>query len=294
MRVWKLKCKIKAAARRQPAAPSPLGRLSRHARRASSSGRDARTGCTTGLLYLRDPRQRGRLSVSLPDEVLAFLRRHGLAAPDERPPACAVGRRILGHLARRSAHRPDRASSAPCPALRVAQVWEAPGRAQRATSGAGWRRANAIVPASRRQVLAGDDAGLLRHGVPRPGHAGLEGASCARSRATPHLAADVGAALAAIHDAHRAAPTSPPLSRPTRASMRCASSRTCSPLARVHASTFAKPVERARRANRADPACTGARRRQPEEHPRRPARSRYSSTRNAPGMAIPRSTSRSA
>src|SRR3989304_3827167 len=60
---------------------------------ASSSGRGARTGCTTGcsIAGARATAQaRGRLSALLPEPILSFLRKHGLAADDENPPAVAL------------------------------------------------------------------------------------------------------------------------------------------------------------------------------------------------------------
>ena len=97
-----------------PPRPATLGRLPRDPRRAWNSGRGARTACTTGFFTAARRQAAGRLSASLPDEVLAlpdrvqaFLRAEGRARADDQPNCRGAGRRrVLRHLARGPAQRP--------------------------------------------------------------------------------------------------------------------------------------------------------------------------------------------
>ena len=98
----------------------------------------------------------GRLSASLPDEVLAFLREHGLAASGETPNAVALSGGVSSDIWRVDLRSGPVAVKRALPRLRVAQVWEAP--VERNRYERKWlETANAIVPGVAPRVLAGDD-----------------------------------------------------------------------------------------------------------------------------------------
>ena len=102
----------------------------------------------------------GPLSASLPEEILAFLRKHRLAAPDEAPRAEPLAGGVSSDI-----WRVDLRSGPVCvkralPRLRVAQLWEAP--VERNRYERLWlETANAIVPGVAPKVLAGDDGGCF-------------------------------------------------------------------------------------------------------------------------------------
>ena len=140
----------------------------------------------------------GRLSASLPEAVLAFLRKQGLAAADEIPPATALAGGVSSDI-----WRVDLASGSICvkralPRLRVEQLWEVP--VERNRYERMWMEtANAIVPGVAPRVLAADDAGCfamqLLDAYP------LWKTELAAGRADRYFAAKVGNRLARIHAA---------------------------------------------------------------------------------------------
>jgi aminoglycoside phosphotransferase (APT) family kinase protein len=140
----------------------------------------------------------GRLSDSLPDEVLAFLRRHRLAAAGERPHAAALAGGVSSDIWRVDLRDGPIVVKRALPRLRVAQLWEAP--VERNRYERRWlEAANAIVPGAAPRVLAGDDEGFFAMqylpGLP------VWKAELHAGRAESAFAGDVGRKLAAIHDA---------------------------------------------------------------------------------------------
>ncbi len=140
----------------------------------------------------------GRLSASLPEEVLAFLRTHRLAAADEVPAAKALAGGVSSDI-----WRVDLRSGPVCvkralPRLRVAQLWEAPVERNRYEHQ--WMQtANAIVPGVAPMVLAAGDAGCfaMQYLPDLP----VWKDELRAGRADPAFATDVGQKLGAIHGA---------------------------------------------------------------------------------------------
>jgi aminoglycoside phosphotransferase (APT) family kinase protein len=147
------------------------------------------------------------LSASLPEPVLAFLRRHGLAAAGEVPGAEALSGGVSSDI-----WRVDLRSGATgysivvkraLPRLRVAQLWEAP-VARNAYERRWLETANAIVPGVAPRVLAGGDDDDAEAGcfameyLPR---LPVWKAELRAGRADAAFAADVGRKLGAIHNA---------------------------------------------------------------------------------------------
>jgi aminoglycoside phosphotransferase (APT) family kinase protein len=138
------------------------------------------------------------LSVSLPDEVLAFLHRHRLAAPGDIAGCEALAGGVSSDIWRIDLRAGPIVVKRALARLRVAQVWEAP--VERNRYERRWLdAANAIVPGAAPKVLAGDDEGCFAMeylpGLP------VWKAELRAGRADPAFAADVGRKLAAIHDA---------------------------------------------------------------------------------------------
>ena len=140
----------------------------------------------------------GKLSASLPDEVVAFLRKHSLAAPGEVPAAAALSGGVSSDIWRVELRSGTVAVKRALPRLRVAQLWEAP--VERNRYERLWLETAArAVPGAAPRVLAHDDA------------AGLFAMECLdyplwkselrEGRADPAFAARVGASLAGIHAA---------------------------------------------------------------------------------------------
>ena len=151
------------------------------------------TACCTAA-----PTHAGRLSASLPEPVLAFLRRQGLLAEGDVPRSEALPGGVSSDI-----WRVDLESGSVCvkralPRLRVAQLWEAP--VERNAYERRWlETANAIVPGVAPRVLAGDDAGCFAmEYLPR---LPVWKAELRAGRADPAFAADVGRKLCAIHNA---------------------------------------------------------------------------------------------
>jgi aminoglycoside phosphotransferase (APT) family kinase protein len=138
------------------------------------------------------------LSASLPDEVLAFLRKHGLAGAREQPSAEALSGGVSSDIWRVQLQSGEVCVKRALPRLRVAQVWEAP--VERNRYERMWiATANAIIPGVAPKVLAGGDEGFfaMEYLPDRP----LWKAELRAGRADPEFAADVGRKLAAIHNA---------------------------------------------------------------------------------------------
>ena len=134
------------------------------------------------------------MSDSLPEEVLAFLRRHGLAAANEVPAAVALSGGVSSDIWRIDSYVVKRALAR----LRVAQVWEAP--VERNRYERLWlEEANRIAPGVAPKILAADDGGCFA--MEYLGTLPLWKAELRAGRADPAFAADVGRKLAAIHAA---------------------------------------------------------------------------------------------
>lgn len=132
--------------------------------------------------------------------MLAFLRRHRLAAPGEIAGCEALAGGVSSDIWRVDLRGGPAAAlvvKRALPRLRVAQLWEAP--VERNRYERRWlEAANAIVPGAAPRVLAGDDEGFFAMeylpGLP------VWKAELHAGRADPAFAADVGRKLAAIHD----------------------------------------------------------------------------------------------
>ncbi len=166
-------------------------------RSASSSGRDARTGCTTGC-SIAASRARGRLSASLPDEVLAFLAAHRLVAPGEAPAAAALAGGVSSDIWRVELRSGPLVVKRALPRLRVAQLWQAPVERNRYEHR--WlEAAGAIVPGAAPRVVAADDGGCFA--MEYLGGLPLWKAELKAGRADPVFAGEVGRSLSKIHSA---------------------------------------------------------------------------------------------
>ena len=143
-------------------------------------------------------RFRARLSPSLPEEVLAFLRKHRLAAAGELPHAMALAGGVSSDIWRVELAAGPICVKRALPRLRVEQLWEVPvGRNRYERM---WMEAaNAIIPGVTPKVLAADDAGCfameLLENYP------LWKTELAAGRADRDFAAKVGSRLARIHAA---------------------------------------------------------------------------------------------
>jgi aminoglycoside phosphotransferase (APT) family kinase protein len=137
----------------------------------------------------------------LPDEVLAFLRRHGLAGTGETPAGEALAGGVSSDIWRADLASGPVVVKRALARLRVAQLWEAP--VERNRFERRWlEEANAIVPGAAPRVLAGEDAAGLFAMEYLPGDRYPVWKSELRAgRADPAFAADVGRKLAAIHNA---------------------------------------------------------------------------------------------
>ena len=138
----------------------------------------------------------------LPEPILSFLRKHGLAADDENPPAVALSGGVSSDIWRVELGGGPAAHSIvvkrALPRLRVAQLWEVP--VERNRFERMWMEtANAIIPGVAPKVLAADDSGCfameLLERYP------LWKAELAAGRADREFAREVGVRLARIHAA---------------------------------------------------------------------------------------------
>jgi aminoglycoside phosphotransferase (APT) family kinase protein len=138
------------------------------------------------------------LSGSLPEEVLAFLRKHRLAEAGERPAAEALAGGVSSDIWRVDLRSGPVAVKRALPRLRVAQVWEAP--VERNRYERRWlETAGGIVPGCAPKVVAGDDSGFFA--MEWLGTLPLWKNELRAGRADPALAAEVGRRLARIHAA---------------------------------------------------------------------------------------------
>ena len=141
----------------------------------------------------------GPSSASLPEPVLAFLRRSGLAAQDESPAAQALTGGVSSDIWRVELAGRTLCVKRALARLRVAQRWEAP--IERNRYERRWiERANRIVPGVAPRVLAADDAAGC-FAMEYLGDLPLWKAELAAGRADPALARAVGGRLARIHAA---------------------------------------------------------------------------------------------
>jgi aminoglycoside phosphotransferase (APT) family kinase protein len=141
----------------------------------------------------------GPSSVSLPEPVLAFLRRSGLAAHDEAPAARPLAGGVSSDIWRVELARGTVCVKRALPRLRVAQLWEAP--VERNRYERRWiETANRIVPGVAPRVLAGDDAAGC-FAMEDLGALPLWKAELAAGRADAGFARAVGGRLARIHAA---------------------------------------------------------------------------------------------
>ncbi|MEW6690092.1 MAG: phosphotransferase [Pseudomonadota bacterium] len=139
------------------------------------------------------------MSASLPEEVLAFLGKHRLAAPGEAPAAGALAGGVSSDIWRIELASGRVVVKRALARLRVAQLWEAP--VERNRYERLWlEAANAIVPGAAPRVLAADDeSGCFA--MQDLGALPLWKAELAAGRADPAFAAAVGASLSKIHAA---------------------------------------------------------------------------------------------
>ena len=132
----------------------------------------------------------------LPEPVISFLRKHGLAAADEKPPATALAGGVSSDIWRVDLRTGPICVKRALPRLRVEQLWEVP--VERNRYERMWiETANAIIPNVAPRVLAADDSGCfamqLLDGYP------LWKAELAEGRADREFATKVGRSLARIH-----------------------------------------------------------------------------------------------
>ena len=100
------------------------------------------------------------MSALLPESVLAFLRKHGLAAADEVPAAAALSGGVSSDIWRVDLRSGPICVKRALPRLRVEQLWEVP--VERNMYERMWiETANAIIPGVAPKVLASDDTGCF-------------------------------------------------------------------------------------------------------------------------------------
>jgi aminoglycoside phosphotransferase (APT) family kinase protein len=138
----------------------------------------------------------------LPEPILGFLRKQGLAGANEIPPAAALSGGVSSDI-----WRVDLGSGAAgrsivvkraLPRLRVEQLWEVP--VERNRYERMWMEtANAIVPGAAPKVLAADDSGCFAMELLE--HYPLWKTELAAGRADREFARQVGTRLARIHAA---------------------------------------------------------------------------------------------
>jgi len=138
------------------------------------------------------------LSASLPEQVLGFLRRQGLAAADETPAAEALPGGVSSDIWRVDLRIGPVCVKRALPRLRVAQLWEAP--VERNRYERRWlQTAAAAVPGIAPRVLAHDESGLFA--MEFLGRLPLWKAELRAGRADPRFARAVGERIAAVHAA---------------------------------------------------------------------------------------------
>ncbi len=140
------------------------------------------------------------MSASLPEPVLAFLRRRGLAAEGETPGAEALSGGVSSDIWRVDLRTGPVCVKRALPRLRVAQLWEAP--VERNAYERRWlESANAIVPGVAPRVLAGGDEDAGCFAMEYLPQLPVWKAELRAGRADAAFAADVGRKLCAIHNA---------------------------------------------------------------------------------------------
>lgn len=140
----------------------------------------------------------GRLSASLPEPVLAFLRKHGLAAEGELPRAEVLSGGVSSDIWRVDLKSGPVVVKRALPRLRVEDLWEVP--VERNRYERMWiETANAIIPQVAPRVLAADDAGCFA--MELLADYPLWKAELAEGRANRDFSAKVGGSLARIHAA---------------------------------------------------------------------------------------------
>ena len=134
----------------------------------------------------------------LPEPVLAFLHKNGLAAADEVPPALALSGGVSSDIWRVDLRTGPICVKRALPRLRVEQLWEVP--VERNRYERMWiETANAIIPGVAPRVLAADDAGCFAMQLVED--CPLWKAELAEGRADRDFAAEVGSCLVRIHAA---------------------------------------------------------------------------------------------
>jgi aminoglycoside phosphotransferase (APT) family kinase protein len=136
------------------------------------------------------------LSASLPEPVLKFLREARLAAPDESPRGTALSGGVSSDIWRVDLARGPLCVKGALPRLRVSQVWEAP--VERNRYEYEWLKiAGSAAPGAAPRVYAERDGLFAMEYLELP----VWKSELRAGRADPAFAAQVGAALAAIHAA---------------------------------------------------------------------------------------------
>jgi aminoglycoside phosphotransferase (APT) family kinase protein len=140
------------------------------------------------------------LSASLPEPVLAFLQRAGLAAPGEAITASALTGGVSSDIWKVDLRTGPVCVKRALPRLRVAQLWEAP--VERNRYEWRWMQAAArIAPGSAPRVLAHDEAGVFAMEFLDGTRFPLWKNELRAGRADPAFARQVGERLAHIHAA---------------------------------------------------------------------------------------------
>src|SRR5258706_11953694 len=180
-------------------AAGPRGAVTASRFLRSSPGRKGKPACTTGCSTAA-PQARGRLSGSLPEAVLGFLRRAGLAAQDESPQAFALTGGVSSDIWRVELRTGTICVKRALPRLRVAQLWEAP--VERNQFEHRWMEtANRAVPGIAPKILAHDDSGVFAMEYLDTATHPLWKAELRAGRADPQFARTVGSHLAHVHAA---------------------------------------------------------------------------------------------
>ena len=140
------------------------------------------------------------MSVSLPEEVLAFLRRAGLAAPNESPPASALAGGVSSDIWRVDLRPGPICVKRALARLRVSQLWEAP--VERNVYERRWiETASRAVPGIAPRILAHDDSGMFAMEYMDAAGYPLWKSELRAQRADPAFAGLVGERLARVHAA---------------------------------------------------------------------------------------------
>jgi aminoglycoside phosphotransferase (APT) family kinase protein len=138
------------------------------------------------------------LSASLPEQVLGFLRRQGLAAAGEDPAAEALAGGVSSDIWRVELRTGPVCVKRALPRLRVAQLWEAP--VERNRYERRWMEVAArAVPGIAPRVLAHEDSGVFA--MEFLGGLALWKAELLAGRADERFAGAVGERLVAVHAA---------------------------------------------------------------------------------------------